>query len=213
MTDDKLAVKTLRNNAAVKLRNRSLSLGQKVRLDHGSRRRRLLSHGRAVQIVRLKRAVSLPTATSTVVVSPTLMTTDSFTQSLQTSDKSPADEPKKDRVGVFERSWVDTLTDTAVVTAATLVECSKFTSVVEDDVAVTGSVALSTQESVISTPTKDAVCTADVEAGSNEMDLSSAVNDVSYPFRIHFICTMFHCNVRRPPATQPCLVMPCLHVK
>jgi len=72
--DDDLAdheltvVKTLRNNSAVKLRNRSLSLGlPKSIVDHGgSQRQRLVrSQGRAVRFIRLKRSVSSTSATAT----------------------------------------------------------------------------------------------------------------------------------------------------
>jgi len=188
IADDKLAVKTLRNNSAVKLRGRSLSLGQKVRLDQSSRRRRLLSHGRAVQIIRLKRAVSFPPAsTLTMAVSPT----DSSTHALQTPDKSsptPASGLKTMRAGVFERSWVDTVADSVEVTASSPVECSKSESVVEDDI-----VPMLIEDQVVLASTNDADHVVDVEVDGNRMDLSSPINDVSCSLLVHFVSSML-CN-------------------
>jgi len=175
MTDDKLAVKTLRSHStAVKLRGRSLSLGQKVRLDACSgRRRRLLSHGRAVQVIRLKRAVSFPPAAS--VVSPTQPTTDN---SIETPDKSSLSVGglKTMRAGVFERSWDDTDT----LTASVLVECTKAAAADEDDSAVIGSTPA--DDEVIPTSTSDTTCIVDVENDDKKMDISLPVSTASFFF-------------------------------
>lgn len=187
IADEEVAVKTLRNNStvklrghsAVKLRGRSLSLGQKVRLDHGSRRRRLLSHGRAVQMIRRKRAVSFPPATSTTITSPTQPTADSSVLSLATPDKScstPTSGLKGSRAGVFERSWADVLVDDAAVTANAPVECSRSESV---DTAITDPVPFPVEDQqVISASANDTV-TADVEDIGGKIDPASPVNDVS----------------------------------
>jgi len=195
LADSELAVKTLRNNSAVKLRNRSLSLGQKVRrVSRGSQRRRLLSQGRAVRFIRLKRSLSTPSATSTMVLSPTA---DCTTQALQTPDRFSlllAGEPKKMRAGVFERSWTDTLADNAVTTSSTLEECSKSVPVAEDESSVTDSVPVLTDNPVISASTNETVFTADVEDLGNKTDLSSLVSDVSCLFFGHFIhCMLCSC--------------------
>ena len=144
----------------------------------------MLSHGRAVQIIRLKRAVSFPpAATLTTVVSPT----DSSTRVLQTPDKSsptPASGLKTMRAGVFERSWVDTVADNVEMTASSPVECSKSESVAEDDI-----VPSPTEDQVVSASTNDTDCVVVVEDDGNTMDLSSPVNDVSWPFFVHFVST------------------------
>ena len=175
--DSQLAVKTLRNNSAVKLHGRSLSAGgQKVRLNRAStqRRRRLLSHGRAVQIVRLKRALSLSAA-----MSATHPAADSScTELTETAgDKSGPNTPLKVRAGVFERTWTDSVADNAVVSAPAPVERCHSASVAEAGGDLVIDDAVNTSVS-----TNRAAAAATAEHVSNESDLTLCVSDelVSY---------------------------------
>jgi len=172
VNDEKLAVKTLRNNAAAKLRNRSLSAGQKVRLKHSTtQRRRLLSHGRAVEIIRRKRAASLPT--------PTQPATDSSIRPTRTPDKSSPESVcglQKVRAGVFERSWVDTTADDAT---ATPVDQSRSSSVAEDVSVVTDWFPSPAEDTVTSSLTGKTAEASDVEDVSSQMELSVPDEDVS----------------------------------
>jgi len=174
--DSQLVVKTLRNNSAVKLRGRSLSAGgQKGRLNRAStqRRRRLLSHGRAVQIVRLKRALSLPAA-----MSATHSAADSSCAELTetASDKSGSNTPLKVRAGVFERTWTDSVADNAVVSAPAPVERCQTASVAE------AGVDLVIDDAVNTSVSTNRAAAATAEHVSNESDLTLCVSDepVSY---------------------------------
>lgn len=178
MNDDKLAVKTLRNHSAVKLRNRSLSTGQKVvRLKRGTtttQRRRLLSHGRAVELIRRKRAASLPSPTQPA-------TGGSVLPPPQTPDKSSpvsAGGMQKDRAGVFERNWVDlTADDMTTVSPSTPVERSQ---IAEGGDVVTDLLPSPTEDEVTTSVTSSAVDIAsDVEDVSSRVELSLPVEDVS----------------------------------
>ena len=171
--DSELAVKTLRSNSAVKLRNRSLSVGQKVRLKHcTTQRRRLLSHGRAVQMIRRKRATSLPT--------PTPPATDGSVPPPRTPDESSpgsAGGLQKVRAGVFERSWVDTTAADATVTPSTPAERSGSSSVAEDGGAVTELVSSPAEDTVVSSLTDKTIDAADL---SGSLELSVPDEDVIF---------------------------------
>jgi len=182
MVDNELAVKTLWNHSVVKLRHRSLSLAQKVRVDRRGPKRRLLSHGRAVKFIRLNRSVSLPSATLTTPISPTQPVTNGSSQALLTPDKSSPSESKKMRAGVFERTWTDTLADNAVQTASTPEECSKSTPVAEDDNTVRDSVPLPAEDPATLASTNDTAFTADLEDLDSGEDTFSLVNEVSLSF-------------------------------
>jgi len=170
------AVKTLRNHSAVKLRNRSLSLGPKVAVARSGQRRRLLSHGRAVRFIRLKRSISTPSTTSTAA--PVSPPSEIPTPTLQTPDKSLPSAPKKMRAGVFEQSWTDTLADNSAMTPSTTEVCSESTPAAEDDGSVKASARLSPQDPIMIASTDETVFMADVEDLDNRRDSSPLANDV-----------------------------------